>query len=70
MSDSRDNKPLSAMAGFVGLISSALVVVGVGSAIAAVASLAQSEPIFVGCGLCLIASALSFGLLLNGCVRG
>jgi len=51
----------------LGLLHIALCVVGVGSAFIALVAIGRQE--FVGAGTCAVASALSFGLLLNALVR-
>ena len=67
MNDSKkvdSEKPGSGLVGFAAI---ATCVIGVGAVIAAIAAFSESE--FVGVGVCLIASALSFGLMLNAFLR-
>ena len=52
----------------VGIASIALCVVGGAGAVAALSAADKGD--FVGVGACLIASALSFGLMLNAFLRG
>jgi hypothetical protein len=53
----------------VGLALTALCVVGLASAFSGIMALGQPKPDYAGGGLLLIASALSFGQLLNGLIR-
>ena len=55
-------------AGLVGFACMALCVVGIGSALGAVGAVTDKGD-FIGAGACAIASALSFGLLLNAFLR-
>ncbi len=54
---------------FVGLASIALCLVGLGMAFLAFQSINQVDEDYVGAGVCGIASALSFGMLLNAYLR-
>ncbi|MFT7630832.1 MAG: hypothetical protein ACI87E_001840 [Mariniblastus sp.] len=55
--------------GLVGLALVALSGIGIVSAIFGILALAEFERDSVGGGLLLIASAISFGMLLNGLIR-
>ena len=67
MNDSKNVNSEKPGSGVVGFATIATCVVGVGAAIAAIGAFDESD--FVGVGVCLIASALSFGLLLNAFLR-
>lgn len=61
------NRPGSCLVGFASI---ALGMVGVGGVVAAIGAIGGiGKPDFVGAGVCLIASSLSFGLLLNALLR-
>ena len=57
------------VAGLVGWSARGLFFVGVSSVLVALVALIGEEADFDGAGLCLIAAALGFGLLLNGMLR-
>ncbi len=67
MNESKEVGPNKPGSGLIGFATIAICVVGVGAAIAAVGAIDRSH--YVGVGVCLIASALSFGLLLNAFLR-
>ena len=54
--------------GFVGLAIISLCIVGVGSALGSLIAIAAKHD-FVGAGVLAVASALSFGLMLNAFLR-
>ena len=62
--DSSTPPPLS---GLVGLALIGLTIVGLAYAFFAIAALNKAD--FTGCGVLFIASAFSFGFILNGLVR-
>ena len=57
----------SSLRGLIGFAMLGLCVIGMAAAFVALLALTRSD--FVGGGVSLVASALSFGLLLNGVVR-
>lgn len=69
--DERNDAEKRSGTGYVGWAAYGLFTIGTASALVAVLALVNTrhEPDFLGAGLCLIASALGFGLLLNGMLR-
>ncbi len=63
------NKPTQQRHGstLVGVAIAALCIVGVGSALAAITALENGD--YTGVGACAVASALSFGMLVNALLR-
>jgi len=63
------NKPTHQRPGstLVGLAIATLCIVGVGAALAAIGALDKGD--YTGVGACAIASALSFGMLVNALLR-
>lgn len=68
--DESTNREKRANFGYVGWAAYGLFAVGTGAGLVAIVALFHGpEPNFTGAGVCLIASALGFGLLLNGMLR-
>lgn len=65
----KNSSPAPPGSGLVGLALVSLCIIGLISAFFAITCLIKTEPDFVGGGLLLIASAVSFGQLLSGLLR-
>jgi hypothetical protein len=65
----KENSSPPPLSGLVGFALIALCAVGIVSAFCSILALNKSQPDYIGGALLLIASAISFGQLLNGLLR-